>query len=108
MLKIPTGIEELQHKVSSIFIDTDFVVCLQLFRKVLTQTSYSADYMQDKHMAISIAVNHIDALKISLSGEDILDEIWDTAKALLDEHAIPQPIEKHRRVCRDDAVNSRV
>ncbi|KAI6656217.1 Zinc finger mym-type protein 1-like protein [Oopsacas minuta] len=90
------------------FIDTHFVVCLQLFRKVLTLTSYSANYMQDKHLDIGIAVNHIDTLKMSLSAEDLFDEIWDTAKALLDEHAIPQPIVKRRRVCKEDAVNSRV
>ena len=87
-------------------IDSDFVVCLQLFRKVLTLTSYSANYMQDKQMDICIAVDHIDTLKLSLSGKDVFDEIWDTAKALIDEHEIPQPIEKRRRRCRDDSVDS--
>ena len=90
------------------FIDTDFVICLQLFRKVLTLASYSANYLQDKQMDIGIAIEHIDTLRMSLSKTDLFDEIWDTAKALVDEHEIPQPLEKRRRSCRYDTGNAKV
>ena len=66
------------------FIDTDFVICLQLFRKVLTLSLYSANYLQDKHLDIGIAIDHIDTLRMSLSKTDLFDEIWETAKALVD------------------------
>ena len=46
--------------------------------------------MQDKHMDIGIAVDHIDTLKLSLSGKDVFMEIWDAAKALIDEHERPR------------------
>ena len=41
-------------------IDADFVICLQLFRKVLTHTLYSANYLQHKQVDMGIAVDHID------------------------------------------------
>ena len=84
------------------------MICLQLFRKVLTLSSYSANYLQDKHLDIGIAIDHIDTLRMSLSKTDLFDEIWDTAKALVDEHKISQPLEKCRRSCRYDADNAKV
>ena len=45
---------------------------------------------------------------MSLSKTDLFDEIWDTAKALVDEHKISQPLEKRRRNCRYDADNAKV
>ena len=36
------------------FIGKDFVIHLQLFRKVLTLSLYSANYLQDKHIDISL------------------------------------------------------
>ena len=59
-------------------------------------------------MDIGIAIEHIDTLRMSLSKTDLFDEIWDTAKALVDEHDIPQPLEKRRRSCRYDTDNAKV
>ena len=53
---------------------------------MLTLTSYSANYLQHNHVDMGIAVDHIDTLKMSLSAEDLFEEIWDTARVLIDEN----------------------
>ena len=59
-------------------------------------------------MDIGIAIEHIDTIRMSFSKTDLFDEIWDTAKALVDEHDIPQPLEKRRRSCRYDTDHAKV
>ena len=57
---------------------------------------------------MSIAVDHIDTLKMYISAEDVFYEIWDNAKVLNDEKKIPKPHEKRRRKCRNDAINAKM
>ena len=57
------------------FIENDFVINLQLFRKVLTLSLYSENYLQDEHIDIRIAIDHIDTLRMSL-GKICLMKSW--------------------------------
>ena len=84
-------------------LDSDFIFCLVLFKRILRQSNIVSNYLQDDKIDLSKASNIISSLSDSLTSETLFDEIYEEAVGLTTEHDIPAPIERRRRKCRSDA-----
>ena len=84
-------------------MDTDFVLCLSIFQRLLTDATIVSNYLQSKDLDIARAVELVKALIVYLTRDGILYDVWEQATELTAKIDIAPPLELRRRGCRKDA-----
>ena len=85
------------------FLDTDFVVCLSIFQRLLTKAAIVSNYLQSKDLDISRAVELVKALKVDLLRDGFFEDIWGESTKLTKKFNIAPPLERRHHRCREDA-----